>query len=156
MACIYIIRHNESDNSYIGSTKDFRIRKNNHKCCVENENQSNYTHPVYKFIRENGGWDNFDMVKICDCEEDERVKMEQYHIDFIKPTLNSYNVIVDYEDRLEKRKKRHIKYYNKNKENIKQYAIKYGAEKVICDCGRDVSKAVRYKARRTGRHNHKN
>lgn len=155
MSCIYMIRHKESDNCYIGSTKDFRVRKNQHKCCVVNENQSNYTHPLYKFIRDNGGWDNFDMVKICDCDEYERLKMEQYHMDFIKPTLNCYNVIVDMEDRKEKRSIRHKKYYNKNTDKIKQYSIQYGAEKVICDCGKEVSKQVRYKARRTGRHNHK-
>lgn len=88
---IYIIRHKDSDNCYIGSTKDFKDRKRQHKYNCNNENANNYNLKLYQFMRENGGWDNFDMVKICKCENDMLREMEQYHIDFIKPSLNDYS-----------------------------------------------------------------
>lgn len=157
MSCVYIIRHKESDNSYIGSTKDFDRRKKDHIISVYNENIVNYTHPVYQFIRENGGWDNFDMVKICDCEEDERIKMEQYHMDFIKPTLNSRRAYgFDYERRKINKKKTDREYAIKNREKINEYRKQYRREKVICDCGKETTRYARAWARKTGTHNHKN
>jgi len=157
MSCIYIIRHKHSNNSYIGSTTDFDKRKSYHKCSVVNENNNNYTHPVYRFIRENGGWDNFDMVKICDCEEDERLKMEQYHMDFVKPTLNCKRALgFDFERRKIYKKKNDREYLLKNREKITKQRREYRRQKVICDCGKEVSRYARNWARRTGTHNHKN
>jgi hypothetical protein len=40
----------------IGSTCAFRKRKINHKSNCTNQNAKFYNHYVYKFIRENGGW----------------------------------------------------------------------------------------------------
>ena len=157
MACVYIIRHKESDNSYIGSTKDFNRRMKDHIISLVNENMSNYTHPVYQFIRDNGGWDNFDMVKICDCDEDERVKMEQYHMDFVKPTLNKKRAIgFDYERRKINKKRSDREYYLNNKDKIMNYNKDYRRAKVICDCGMETTRYARNWARKTGTHNHKN
>jgi len=51
-------------NVYIGSTTDFRVRKNQHYSYCNNNSDSHYNIYVYKFIRENGGWNNFKMVLI--------------------------------------------------------------------------------------------
>jgi hypothetical protein len=41
---------------YVGSTQNFAERKRNHKhhCLYEKDDKHNI--PLYKFIRENGGW----------------------------------------------------------------------------------------------------
>ncbi len=49
---------------YIGSTTNFRRRKFTHKYSCNNPNDRNYNLNVYKIIRENGGWDAFDMVEL--------------------------------------------------------------------------------------------
>jgi len=112
---VYIIRHKHSNNSYIGSTTDFDKRKSHHKDAYNKEK----TYKLYQFIRENGGWDNFDMVKICDCEEDERLKMEQYHMDFVKPTLNCKRVI-GWD--IERNKEKNKEWIKNNPDKVKKHA----------------------------------
>jgi hypothetical protein len=41
-----------------------RRRKWQHKNACNNETYKNYYFNVYKFIRDNGGWDNWDMIEI--------------------------------------------------------------------------------------------
>ena len=55
---------------YVGSTKNFRNRKWQHKQCCENENNKSYDKQLYQLIRENGGWDNFEMkpLEVSECE----------------------------------------------------------------------------------------
>ena len=48
---------------YVGHTTNFRIRKNGHKTCCNNEASNNYHQHVYKFLRENGGWENWRIQK---------------------------------------------------------------------------------------------
>jgi hypothetical protein len=115
---IYIIRHKESDNCYIGSCEDMKNRRYGHTYNFTNENSGNYYNKLYCFMRENGGWDNFDMVEICKCDIDMLREMEQYHKDFIKPSLNTYNAYVSEEDkRINKSNNRRV-YYKQNKERI--------------------------------------
>jgi hypothetical protein len=49
---------------YVGHTTNFRQRKNDHKSRCNNENNTSYKSLVYKCIRENGGWENWDMIVI--------------------------------------------------------------------------------------------
>ena len=67
---------------YIGSTSDFKRRKNgiiNH--CCNNINGNKYNRYKYVFIRENKGWDNWIMEKITTCSTEEQYKMERWHIE---------------------------------------------------------------------------
>lgn len=125
---IYIIRHKESDNCYIGSCRDTEERLKKHQ---QNTNHKDYK--IYRFIRENGGWDNFDMVEICKCENDKLREMEQYHIDFIKPSLNTIKII-------KRTKEDNSKYYRNYRENHKQkskdYFKEYSNIIVECECGK--------------------
>ena len=56
---------------YIGQTTDFTRRKSCHKQSCNNANSLGYNIRLYKFIRENGGWDHWDMILIenCKCEK---------------------------------------------------------------------------------------
>jgi len=93
---IYKIKHNEDydDNDiYVGSTSNFKNRKNQHKTTCNNEKSKKYDYPVYQYIRDNGNWDNFVMIPIeqysCN-NKDELVIRERYHIDLLRPALNKY------------------------------------------------------------------
>jgi hypothetical protein len=52
---------------YIGHTTDFQRRKSqHHRECCNNYNSKHFI-PVCKFIRANGGWENWDMILIECC-----------------------------------------------------------------------------------------
>jgi hypothetical protein len=73
---------------YIGSTCNFRARKAEHKYRLNKNNNRK----VYQFIRDNGGWDNWDMVMIQQESVENKLqkeKLEREYIDELKPTLNS-------------------------------------------------------------------
>jgi predicted GIY-YIG superfamily endonuclease len=63
---MYKIVSKDLDNNYIyvGSTTDFAKRKSAHKSNCINENDSHYKIKVYEMIRENGGWNEFEMIEI--------------------------------------------------------------------------------------------
>ena len=48
---------------YVGHTTNFLNRKNNKSLC-NSENDERRNQKVYKFIRENGGWESWDMLII--------------------------------------------------------------------------------------------
>ena len=75
---------------YVGHTTDFTKRKNHHKRNCYNQKSKNFTNYVYQFIRENGGWDNFDMVivKIQECENSlEARRIEREFVEQLQATL---------------------------------------------------------------------
>ena len=47
---------------YVGHTTNFVQKKYNHKQCCTNQESKKYNCHLYKVIRENGGWDNFDTI----------------------------------------------------------------------------------------------
>jgi hypothetical protein len=76
---------------YVGHTTHFINRKNKHKNVCIDVNNNHHEYPIYKFIRDNGGWDNWDMILIeqCTCESalDAR-KRERGYMEHLKATLN--------------------------------------------------------------------
>ena len=76
---------------YVGHTTDMRRRKNSHKSNCNNEKTKDYNLNVYQFIRNNGGWDNWDMIEIERFEAidgNDARKKERYYIETLKATLN--------------------------------------------------------------------
>jgi hypothetical protein len=78
---------------YVGHTTNFTKRKHNHKgrCC--NENDKSYHFKVYQFIRDNGGWENWELIEIEKCnfnDENEAKARERYWIETLNSSLNSY------------------------------------------------------------------
>ena len=60
---IYKIHHQDQEELlYVGSTTDFIRRKNEHKSRCNNIRNSEYNMKLYKMIRENGGWDSFNII----------------------------------------------------------------------------------------------
>jgi hypothetical protein len=66
---------------YVGHTTNFVKRKSGHKTDCNNNNGSKYNFKVYQTIRDNGGWENWSMIKIEDyaCSDKlEASKRERY------------------------------------------------------------------------------
>jgi len=93
--CIYKLVHKDdvnNENIYIGSTTNFRKRKNEHKSRINKESNDNYNQLKYVYIRENGGWDMWDMIEIekYPCNDKREAETRERHwIDFYKSKLNS-------------------------------------------------------------------
>ena len=76
---------------YIGSTTNKKTRKHCHKNVCNNENSKDYNIYVYQFIRQNGGFDNWDMIEIerySAIDKSDLHKKERYWIEELKSTLN--------------------------------------------------------------------
>jgi hypothetical protein len=58
---VYMIkcRDEKIENVYIGSTFNLHVRSSAHRIACKNPRRKEYTRPVYRFIRENGGWENW-------------------------------------------------------------------------------------------------
>ena len=80
------------ENIYIGSTTNLKNRKKKHKSDCHNNNQRNYNGYKYEFIRDNGGFENWDMIMIeeyCCNSKKELETRERYWIEELKSDLNS-------------------------------------------------------------------
>jgi hypothetical protein len=116
--------------TYVGHTTNFRNRKNSHKTRCYNENDKKYNLKIYKFIRENGNFDNWSMNPLeeyeCETIMQERIR-EQYWLDIKQSKLNSLRAYSTSEQRKEAGKQYDTQYRIDNKERIserdKQYSI---------------------------------
>ena len=61
-----LINYDYPELVYVGSTTNFTKRKQHHKSSCNNEKNLNHNLKVYTNIRENDGWENWNMIKICD------------------------------------------------------------------------------------------
>ena len=80
------------DDIYIGHTTHFINRKNQHKTSCHNINDKKYNQYVYKFIRENGGWNNWSMIQIQEhnCKNKREAEAtEHFWIENLGAKLNS-------------------------------------------------------------------
>jgi len=142
-SCIYKICCRDPDitDIYIGSTTELTKRRYHHKsACINPNNRVKYNRPVYQYIRENGGWDNWEVVKIenydCKCGED-LYKRERELFEILKPTLNKYRPNISAEELKELKKNCDKEYQQKNKVKIKEYKKGYYEKnkelRKICD-----------------------
>ena len=98
---------------YIVHTTNFVKRINKHKSCCCNESSTHYNLPLYKYIRDQGHWYNWDMTLIETkfCENFLEVKKyERELIDLMKPKLNISRPFVTDDDLKEYRQH----YYQEN------------------------------------------
>ena len=124
-----LVHKDDTDNKnvYVGSTTDFRKRKNAHKTVCNNPNSSCYNDPKYQFIRDNGGWNEWIMIEIekypCNDKREAEAR-ERYWIEYYKAPLNmcipTRNMKEWRETNKEDIKQKKIEYYQKNKEWINE------------------------------------
>ena len=106
---------------YVGHTCNWIHRKSEHKRSIINESRIEYFSNKSIFIRDNGGWNNWDMVLIEEypCETRlEAHQRERYWMETLKASLN-----MTVPSRLEKEQKQI--YYQQNKEHILQQCKEY-------------------------------
>jgi len=149
---------------YVGHTTNWIKRKSRHKSNCNNQNNKTYNFNVYQFIRENGGWDNWEMIEICkySCNDKREAEAEERRLyEQLNGNLNMVRPFITNEEKNKEQKERNKNYYNKNKneilENQKNYQeqnkdkIKIRKQnyyeknknkikeknkiKIICDCG---------------------
>ncbi len=155
---------------YVGHTTDFIRRKNNHKKNCTNKECRDYSYKVYEMIRNNGGWENWDMIELekfsCNDGNEARAR-ERHYYDLLSPALNSIvpnrNMNEWIHTNKENVRLQRKKHYDENKEAIlkkdKLYKTKNydkikarKSEKILCDCGREICRAT--KARHLRSHIH--
>jgi hypothetical protein len=120
---------------YIGSTKNLRVRKGQHKYDCNTENNKNNKMKVYQFIRNNGGFDNWDIVQLERFEFNTKYELharERHFIELLKPSLNKQKPTRTKKEWNQENKeeiKENVKqYYEKNKKEILEYHKNYNKE----------------------------
>jgi hypothetical protein len=129
---------------YIGHTTNFIKRKQQHKQHCNNENLKDSNFKVYKFIRENGGWNNWSMIMIeqISCENfNEASKLERKFLEEFNGTLNG-NIPTRTKKEWAYSNKDKLKDYRKNNdEKIKEQKKEYQKLTIYCDCcKKDINK----------------
>jgi len=124
---------------YVGSTTNKTRRKQEHKSSCNKKDNKQYNHYKYQFIRENGGFENWDLIVIepfsCNSKTELETR-ERYWIEKLNSILNSVK----------------RPYTTKEERKIDQQKydkIKYEKEK-----GTDKYKAQQKKTQKTYREKH--
>ena len=119
---------------YIGSTCNYINRKSQHKNCCNNVKSKLYNIKVYKFIRDNEGWDNWDFVIIekypCN-DKVEKLIRERYWVELMGTLNNNIpnRAEKEYRDNnKEYHKEYHKEYRDNNKDKIAEYQKEYNKE----------------------------
>jgi len=169
---IYTIR--SKDNIYVGSTLNFRARKNTHKSSLTNENSKEYNIKLYKTIRDNDGEWDMQPHSIFPCGSKMELTIEEERIrQLLNADMNSNSCGTgltgpeykkqyydQYKDKYTEYKKQ---WYEQNRdehnETMKQYYDQHREEinekkrkKVTCECGCDVTKPYLSTHRNTTKH----
>jgi hypothetical protein len=134
-SCIYKICCKDTNitDCYIGSTTNFRSRKWSHKSKCNNETNKPSKIKVYQFIRDNGGWDNWDMVlveKVNVNDSYELHKQERKYIEELNSTLNYEIPTRTRKEWEEENKEKIIQYRIDNKDKNSEYQKIYYEEKI--------------------------
>jgi len=158
---IYKLVHKDDlydENIYTGHTTDMRNRKYQHKESCINPNSKKYNRKNYKYIRENGGWDEWLMIEIekYPCKDvHEAVARERVVQTEMKAKLNTEvpartlkEYYQDNKELLAERKKQYrknnfekLREYERNRRPNKNERNEQKKEKTTCEhCGSIVSK----------------
>jgi len=129
-----IVPLNESLNfCYIGSSTDLNLRIKNHSSNCKNVNSAAYNRVLYKTIRENGGWSNWELIQLenypCNNDNEAR-KREHFYMKNLNANLNCIRAYRTEEEKLEQQKsdyrteeqlkEKSKKYYHSHKEDCNE------------------------------------
>lgn len=118
--------------TYIGHTTNIQNRKRQHRENVIYPNPKK-DYFVYKFIRENGGWENFELTIIeeypCNTCDEARLR-ERYWYELFKPSLNNRKPIISKKE-----------YFILNKDKKREYDIERRKQVITCECGNKIQLA---------------
>ena len=143
---IYKIQHTEKEELiYVGHTTDFTKRKSAHKAYANTKEGKPYNRQLYKMIRENGGWEMFNMIEIkkfsCDTKREAEAEEDKVMRE-LKATMNMIRAFVSVE---EKRENARIYRENINKDEngnqtIDAYCAKLRKQNIYRDAYKERQK----------------
>jgi len=124
---------------YVGHTTNFKQRKIEHKYACNNPNSKSYNIKVYSFIREHGGFNNWDFIEIehfpCNSKK-EACMRENYWYFQLKACLNDISPIFDKQKEIIRINRERVvnelkAYFNKKKrEDDKQKYLETHAKEI--------------------------
>ena len=139
---------------YVGSTTNFRVRKCYHKDACNKDSNKGYNYYVYQFIRDHGGFDNWDMVLLEEVQFDNRQQLrarERHWLETLHATLNS-----------QKPNRTRKEWHNDNRESIlvgmkinrdkNKDVRKLKNVKYTCECGLTLCKESKSRHIKSVRH----
>jgi len=164
-----LINYDYPDLVYVGSTTNFSKRKQHHKEGCFNTKCIKHNIKLYNTIRENGGWDNWNMIKLCDypCKSKREAEQEEdRYMQLLKPTLNMRRAFQTSESRKEYIDKRKgiKKGYDKIRRTEKAEEIKakkreaylrdkeIGSQMIACICGSKIQNRFKRNHEKTPKH----
>jgi len=122
---IYHIKSKDGEVCYVGSTSNLNSRKSSHRYNCSHENNKFYHLDIYKYIRNNGGFSNFQIVPIRKLEN---VKNKNDLLIAEQAEMNKYsglkNMRGSYQTE-EERVKQNLQWRKENPEKIRQSYKKY-------------------------------
>lgn len=143
-----IYKINIAGEDYIGSTKDLKHRKGQHKATCNLEGNPHYHYKLYQYIRENGGWDCCIITPVeefeCETKQQSLIREEYWRREY-KASLNMRKAFTTEEERKEVMKISNVKAGKKRNDNSK---LEIPAE---CQCGghyKSKSKSDHLKSKR--------
>lgn len=118
--------------SYIGHTSNFNERKHQHIKNTTNINDKKHYHlKLYQTIRDNGGWDSWEIVEIekyeCPSKLKARMREQELMIQH-SVNLNTCKAFITEEERKKKKQEITNKYKAENAELIKEQQQQYKQE----------------------------
>lgn len=134
LCCVYKIfsKDEKLKDFYIGSSFDILKRMRKHKSDVNNKRSVCYNYPLYKFIREHGGIENF-LIEVLEYFDNDKLKWyelkyhEQKWIDKLEPLFNNNRAYSSLEDYQRYRRNYFLKFRDKINERRHK--------KINCSCG---------------------
>ena len=110
---------------YVGHSTNFKQRNQCHKTKCNNINNKEYK---YRFIRDNGGFDNWIMIKLYDypCDNKRQAEAEECKIMIeLGAKLNSYKPFILQEEKKQYNKEYQKEYRQNNKEELSEKKKEY-------------------------------
>jgi hypothetical protein len=155
---------------YVGSTFNLRKRIGDHKGACKNPNTLGHNVPLYKFIRNHGGWENWDVVEVerVSCENVKQLRIrERQWFEHYGATLNAFvpnRSQAEWEkENREYMLERDRVYRHKNREQLNEITRAYrhknreqlnakAREKITCVCGSVINCDGKARHERTDKH----
>jgi hypothetical protein len=128
---------------YVGSTIEFDNRMIKHKNRCNNEKDKNYHLKVYQYIRENGGWNDVEIIIIetNKCDKCEALDLETKFMLSFDADLNSRYPKRSMKDYYETNKQSILEKKKEYSEKNKQIIAEKKKVKIACDiCSKMISK----------------